>query len=120
MWQQARIHHLATDIAKAKDDAAVAKQWQREVEQLERQVDRLALLARGMWELACERTGVTDADLRRKCDEIDLRDGKQDGRLTAVAATCRACGRKTSARFGHCMTCGAKLVGVGPFDGVGA
>ena len=103
-----------------KEDSVVANQSVRTLEQLQRKVDRLALLTHGMWELVRERTGLTAEDLCKKCDEIDLRDGKRDGRVQPPPTTCSACNRKTSTRFGHCMTCGAKLTGIEPFNSEGS
>ncbi len=82
------------------------------------QVETLVLANQAMWELLSEKCGVTDNDLIKKMNEIDLRDGKLDGKLEVTRATatdCHDCGKKISKRRSTCYWCGARLEGGNPF-----
>ena len=47
-------------------------------------IDTLALSCAAMWELLSEKLGVTEQELLAKIEEIDLRDGKLDGKIANV------------------------------------
>jgi len=78
-------------------------------------VERLVLLNRAMWEMLGERAGVTEAQLADKMREIDLRDGKADGKLRQEARTCPACGRTLGKRREVCLYCGVTDSTPAPF-----
>src|SRR5215831_6062935 len=80
-----------------------------EVLRLEAKIDGLALVAQALWELVRQETGLKDADIARKIDEVDLRDGRRDGRLMGQPVSCSKCGRPTPARQRTCMYCGAPV-----------
>ena len=80
-----------------------------DVRALERQMDRLSLACQAMWELIRDHTSLTEADLDKKILEIDLRDGKADGKIAAVVLECPACGAKTNSKRTTCIMCGAPL-----------
>ncbi len=85
-----------------------AREARTEVEHLERKVDMLAMICQAMWELLKEHGGVPEELLATKVQEIDLRDGKLDGKLgTRNAITCTACGRTVNKRHQRCLYCGA-------------
>jgi hypothetical protein len=75
-------------------------------EPVENRVDRLSLAARAMWELVKERTGLTEDDLLRKVEEIDLSDGRLDGKVRK-AVECAACGKRIADSHSRCLYCGA-------------
>ena len=75
---------------------------------LEGKIESLALACQALWEILRESTHLTENEMMAKMQEIDLRDGRADGRLSAVADTCRQCGRKTSRRRDTCLYCGAQ------------
>ena len=70
-------------------------------------IERLTLINLALWEIVRDSTNLTDDDLRRKIEEIDLRDGKLDGKLSAAPEGCSACGRKIGRRHQKCIYCGA-------------
>ena len=73
-------------------------------------VERLQLVVQAMWEFLQERTEITDADLEAKVQEIDLRDGQEDGKMAREVAICGTCQRKTGVRVHRrCFYCGAQL-----------
>ncbi len=86
--------------------------------QLEARLDALTLMSMAMWSLLEEKLGVTEAELAKRVEEIDLRDGKLDGRVSPTLAECPSCGRRMSARHRHCLYCGAEGLKQGPMSGL--
>jgi len=85
--------------------ARLSADTQEDLKTLNARVQRLALLNQALWELLCERLGMSDADLERKACEVDLRDGAADGRITAKAVRCPQCNRVNNSRHRQCMYC---------------
>ncbi len=77
-----------------------------ELTELRDQVERLTLLNQALWELIRARLNVSDAELEQLAQEIDLRDGKQDGKLTSHPLKCPNCGRVSNSRHRKCLYCG--------------
>ncbi|NLN93806.1 MAG: hypothetical protein GX130_10935 [Candidatus Hydrogenedens sp.] len=82
-----------------------------ETKALRDQVERLCMLNQAMWELVSEKLGLTDADLEKKAVEVDLRDGKLDGKMTAHPVRCPQCGRVSNSRHKKCMYCNLEFEG---------
>ena len=97
---------------------AKAGRAQREVEQLADRLDRLQLVCTAMWELLAERAELTEQDLLAKVEEVDLRDGRADGKISPQVKRCRQCGRAMSQRHARCLYCGAAKLDSGAFDQV--
>ncbi|MBL8520161.1 MAG: hypothetical protein JNK75_05765 [Betaproteobacteria bacterium] len=113
LYQQKRIWDAEAKADNAGRDAAHASERvATEVRRLEAKIDGLALICEALWELLRERTQLTDDDIRKKMQEIDLRDGVADGKITSVATECRKCQRKTFTRNPVCMYCGEPVTGV--------
>ncbi len=81
----------------------------QQIRELEHQVARLQLMNQALWELVRERAKLTDADLQQKAQEIDLRDGVQDGEITNTALKCPSCGRVSSSKHWKCLYCGLEF-----------
>lgn len=100
-------------LGQAQQAASAAARRASEVElgnmELERRIDHLALACQALWEILSERVGVTHEELTKKMTEIDLRDGRQDGRMGPRVIQCPACGRNVSASKPTCMFCGAPI-----------
>lgn len=77
-----------------------------DVRELRHQVERLALLNQAMWEILQSRLKVTDAELEKVAHDIDMRDGKADGKISAGAVRCPSCQRVSNARHYKCLYCG--------------
>lgn len=101
---------------KASDAQVSARSNKREVGRLESRVDRLSLVCMAMWSLLQEKTGATEQDLLERVKELDLRDGKPDGKITRTVSNCPECGRVMSPRHDRCIYCGAERLSEGPFD----
>ena len=83
------------------------------IDSLERMLDRLTLVTLASWELLSEKTDLTEKDLAAKMEEIDLRDGKKDGKATlpgGAAGTCASCSRRLHPRHDKCVYCGGTKV----------
>lgn len=79
---------------------------QSDLKSLQSQVERLGLLNQALWELLQERLDITNADLEAKAQEIDLRDGKPDGKISEVAVRCPTCQRVCNSKHDKCLYCG--------------
>lgn len=77
-----------------------------DIRDLQNQIDRLCLLNQALWELLQERLNVTDAALEAKAQEVDLRDGKADGKISEVAVRCPTCQRVCNSKHDKCIYCG--------------
>jgi len=79
------------------------------VEQLEARLDWTMMVCEAIWSLAREPLGLTDERLKDRITELDLADGKLDGRKRRAPATCGACRRTVSQRFPRCVYCGSAI-----------
>ena len=77
-----------------------------EVSELQERIDRLTLISAAMWELLQERVGLTERSLLDKIEQIDLSDGKLDGRVRKDAVSCPKCRRNIASRHVRCIYCG--------------
>ena len=82
-----------------------------EIRELRDQVERLALMCQAMWELVRARASLSDAELEKLAQEIDLRDGMADGKLTSHPVKCPNCGRVSNSRHKKCLYCGLLFEG---------
>jgi hypothetical protein len=82
-------------------------------DELEVQVNRLTLFAIALAELLAERGSLTEELLMKKVAEIDLRDGRRDGRMqtSLPPQPCPSCDRMLAAYHLQCIYCGAARPG---------
>lgn len=106
LYQQSNIRNAHSSAGRAR---ATADQASRQGERLEEKVDALALACQSLWEIVRETTDFTEDHLLAKMEQIDLRDGKSDGKMSPVGQTCDDCGRKTSRRRDNCIYCGEQI-----------
>jgi len=79
-------------------------------------VERLYMITEALWTLLKEQHGYTDEDLIHRVEDIDLRDGKLDGKVAKQPTPpCAQCNRAIIGRHAVCLYCGAP-VRRGPFD----
>ena len=91
---------------------SIAKESSRGVS---RRIEALELACAGLWELLKTKNGYTDDDLATMIREVDLRDGKLDGKISKSTADCPSCGRQLLSRKSpNCLWCGAEI-SKGPF-----
>ena len=94
---------------------ADAKSAARQVEQLQDQLGRLFLITEAMWSLIKGKLDVDDTKLGELMKEIDLRDGKLDGKANPVPDLCLQCSRPVSVRSNICPYCGIRVERSSPF-----
>ena len=97
----------AAEAAEAKGDTRTAK---RNLADLETRLDRTLLACEAMWTLLRDKLGATDLELIDRINDIDLSDGKLDGKVRKTAVSCPSCGRTISRRFPKCMYCGQAIM----------
>jgi hypothetical protein len=108
------------EIEAAQQSASEAQHRSRDAQdlflQMEKRISRLSLLCQSMWELLRERAEFTDEQLATKVLEVDLRDGRTDGRMATQVTNCPSCSRKTNSKRASCVICGAELPKAHPFE----
>jgi len=104
--QQHQIQKAQTDVENARQKA---ERIQNDVRDLSARLDALILATQAVWEIVKEQTGVDDEKLLKKMEDIDLRDGVADGKITATIAMCPKCGRSNNSKRGNCIYCGEEL-----------
>lgn len=87
--------------------ARTALDAKRGIRHLQDRVDRLTLVNMAMWSLLKDKMGVTEEDLISRMVEIDISDGRPDGKVTVGVRKCGKCGRTLSPRHRKCLYCGA-------------
>lgn len=111
--------HRRMKVAEANAEGAkeVAITTGTAISALNSQVETLVLANQAMWELLSEKSGLTEADLINKMNEVDLRDGKLDGKIEKkVIRECGECGHKISKQRTVCYWCGTALPTHSPFS----
>jgi hypothetical protein len=106
LYQQNRIND-ARQSAEDAQSAARRAEWQ--MQDLRRKVDSLTITCQALWELLAERLNLGEALVLEKMQEIDLRDGKLDGKISPTVVPCPACARTNKADRKQCLYCGTDL-----------
>ena len=109
LWDLMQQRQIGKARAAAAQAASSISRTENDVAELERVVESLMLTCQAMWELLRKQSNLTDEALLQRIQEVDLRDGKKDGRIGASASTCTACSRPNNARHTHCVYCGGPL-----------
>lgn len=106
IYQQGQIGAAQEAAAEAQNRAQTAQEL---FLQMEKRVNHLALHCQAMWELLRERAEFSEDQLVAKVLEVDLRDGRNDGRISMQITDCPSCGRKTNSKRTSCVICGVEL-----------
>ncbi len=115
---QARASASAAEAA-ARRSESKAGQIQSDLALLNERLDKLVLLSMAMWSLLQEQTALTEQQLTDRAQDIDLRDGVLDGKITqSVVQKCDNCGRAMSRRHRRCLFCGGVSLSETPFESV--
>lgn len=103
------------DVQQRTSDAHLnAKAALSAISELEEKVDRLSLICHALFEELQRATGYSETRLKEKMIEIDLRDGKRDGKFDPITGVmCPDCGRRVTKKRSNCFWCGVKLFGFG-------
>lgn len=106
LYQQGQI----ADAQKTANQAAnKADASGADIARISRRLERLSLISQAMWEMLRERAEFTDQQLMDRILEVDLRDGKADGKMAARIVDCHHCKAKTNSRRANCIMCGMEL-----------
>ena len=89
-----------------------------DIPELEERIDKLQLLCMAMWEVIKDKTDMTELDMMTKVQDIDLRDGVVDGKVTRIVKDCPKCTRRMSPRHKRCLYCGYEELVQSAFDGL--
>jgi hypothetical protein len=73
-------------------------------------LERLGLLCQAMWEMLRDRAEFSDDQLAAKVREVDLRDGREDGRIGERVLECPHCRNSVNSRSPRCVVCGHVVV----------
>lgn len=118
MFQSSRISQASSNTEDANRLASRAEKettrFEHRLTQLEKQNERLSLAIMALAEIVATQPNVTNDMIEAKMREIELRDGKLDGRLQRPAKQCGACHRTSNAQWTTCLYCGERL----PVDSV--
>jgi ribosomal protein S27AE len=79
-----------------------------ELLQQEKRIDKLIMINQALWFFLKEHLNLTEDELFTKVEEIDLLDGKLDGKVKIQAKKCPKCGRVVSLKHDKCLYCGAE------------
>ena len=106
--------YAARQSSQAQVEASSASRTARTAEnraaELEGRLDRAMMACEAMWTLLRDKLGMTDLELVDRINELDLSDGKLDGKVRKGAVSCPKCKRTNSRRFPQCMYCGQPVV----------
>lgn len=88
-----------------------ASQVRTQNEAMQIDIEKLFMITEALWMIVQQEHGYTEADLTRLIQDIDLRDGRLDGKVAKAAANpeCPQCGRTLIGKRPICLYCGAAV-----------
>ena len=87
-----------------------------EIATLKSKMDRLTLASQALFEILRD-SGLCPQDkLLAKMQDIDMRDGIKDGKITRTVKICPRCGRNSNNKRLECVYCGEPLPSPNIFD----
>lgn len=99
-------HHAASQASAAANRAGrEARSAKSGIDDVETRLDRALMACEAMWTIMRDKLDLTDTQLLDRINEIDLSDGKLDGKVRKVAFACPSCGRTIARRMSKCMYC---------------
>jgi hypothetical protein len=106
LHQYQRIGEAESKAARAGESSDRVR---RDMEDLRRRADALTLVCHALWEILQGHAGLADEEILHKIEEIDLRDGRADGRITPELVACPKCARRTKSTRPVCIYCGTAM-----------
>ena len=100
------INDANNELGQVGGVGAAKQRGLRDVGKYEEAIDRITLLNMALWSIIKEKLGVTDEELLKRVEEIDLSDGRLDGKVRVQIATCPQCDRHMSSKHQRCLYCG--------------
>lgn len=84
-----------------------ARRASGKVDRMEFDIERLLMITEALWMILKEQHGYSDEELQRRVMEIDVRDGRLDGKVAASAPDkCTKCGKVLMKKRPRCIYCG--------------
>ena len=108
LYQQSRIEGARADASSARSAAENAK---LSLQQLEDKIDGLSLVCQAMFEVLADKLDFPQTEIEAKMEEIDLRDGRLDGKISSKPLNCAKCQRRVNSRRKKCLYCGEPVPG---------
>jgi hypothetical protein len=110
VWDLVQQFQISENKGNAENAQELAITSSTAISHVQCQLDTLVLANQAMWEILSLKLGVTEADLVKRMNEIDLRDGKQDGKISKTQVVeCKDCGHKIKKQRSNCYWCGSKF-----------
>ena len=115
------MFHTASDFSAASEAIGSSARsgsdrTRSDIHLLESEVERLLMITEALWSILQERFGYDDQELVKRIVMIDMRDGKLDGKVSAVPPkSCPKCDRTLFRHRPRCLYCGEPVV-TNPFD----
>lgn len=103
---QSKSFRVASKAERAASEMEAAVEKMHELQQ---RIEKLSLCCQALWELLKDNTSLTEEDLAIKMTELDLQDGKLNGKLGKQILICPNCSRNGSSRRNACLYCGFAL-----------
>jgi hypothetical protein len=99
------------NLSRGRIDQLSPEEMATVLERVDSRVHRMVLMVEAMRELLQASGLFSEAQLKAKVEEVDLRDGKADGRnVQPVAQVCGQCGRTSAGQRKFCVYCGSDLL----------
>jgi hypothetical protein len=111
-WAASNAGQYSGEVA-----ARTASEVRAQNEAIQFDVEKLLMITEALWLMMKQQHGYTDEQLVQMIQDIDLRDGKLDGKAgkSTETPTCPQCARPTNRRQSRCLYCGT-VVPQKPFD----
>jgi hypothetical protein len=88
-----------------------AERLRGELDALRNDVERLMMITEALWTMLAEQYGYTEEELVRRIHDIDLRDGRLDGKVASAGPSkCPHCGRVLEKSRPYCIYCGKPVL----------
>ncbi|WP_026972716.1 hypothetical protein [Aliagarivorans marinus] len=117
-WNMFQSGQIDQNAIKSSHNSVRTNSNSQDLTYLQDRLDTLSLANQAMWELLSEQLGLSEADLLKRMEHIDLRDGVKDGKITKpVIQKCPECGHQSKTHRACCYWCGASLSSTSPFAG---
>ena len=80
-----------------------------EIQDIEQRLARLELICEAMWDMLRDELKLSEAELQARIAELDMSDGKANGRVDKGVLHCPQCRKANARRHEYCIWCGAAL-----------
>lgn len=108
-WEGKQQLNIMEANSKASTANNKAQRANTKLSQLEQKVNHLSIACQAMWEILKEKSKVSEKEIEEKIIEIDLRDGRADGKISTTIVECFQCNRKINSTKKSCFYCGTPI-----------